>query len=130
MFEVRFPKDVRSYKEKPILGLTIRQFVCTFIGLIIGILIYLIGIKYLPESIVAWVVMIIVGFFFLLGWKNINGLTTEKYLLAIWESSIAKSRKRYFVRLSPSEKQLENKIKNKKEELKIINKELTEKGKI
>lgn len=124
MFEIKFPKDVRKYKEKVLLGLTLRQFTFAFLGLLIGVPIYVFGKRYLHEEIIAWITMLIVGIFFGFGWGSIDGLRMEQYLLAVWESHIKKSKKRYYLSPSLEEHMLEQAIKEKKAELMEIEKQV------
>lgn len=98
MFEVRFPRDVRKYKEKIIAGLTLRQLVFGGLAIVTSVPTYIFGRKIMPEDLIALIAMILGGGLFFIGYGSFDGLTVDKYIKAFWESNIKKPPKRYFIR--------------------------------
>lgn len=85
MITVRIPKEIREYKEKLIWGFTVRQLLCTVLGLGICVPLYIFGRKYLPEDVISWMVIIIILPFAGMGFITRNGMPFEKYLLTMFK---------------------------------------------
>lgn len=124
MFEVRFPKDVRKYKEKILAGLTLRQLVFGGLAAVTAVPTYFFGRKIMPEDMVAFLSMILGGGLFFIGYGNFNGLTVDKYIKAYWEANIKNPQKRYFVRKSLPDLLKEERREEIKRKLKEIDKQL------
>ena len=96
MISVRIPKEIKAYKEKIWLGMTIRQLSAVVVALIICVPFYLRAIKFLNEELVSWIVIFIalpcagVGFF------SFNGLNFEKFIVAIFKSEFLYPKKRVY----------------------------------
>ncbi|OTP24864.1 PrgI family protein [Enterococcus mundtii] len=80
--EVRVPKDIKEYKEKIILGMSMKQLVSVSIAIGINILISVVFIGFLGYSmeIVSWMMILssipVVAF----GWLKKDGLSFQKFL--------------------------------------------------
>lgn len=124
MFEVRFPKDVRKYKEKILLGLTLRQLVFGGLAIVVSVPIYIFGRKVIPEDIIAFVAMILGGGLFFVGYGNFDGLTVDKYIRTFWKANITNPKKRYFIRISSKHILEEERYEEIKQEIKEIDNQL------
>ena len=96
MIEVRIPKEIRKYKEKLFFGLTLRQSICTAIGLITSIPVYIVVSQRMGEDFASWVVIFIGMPLFLLGYFNYNGLNFEQFIVAYLQSEVIYPKKRKY----------------------------------
>lgn len=96
MIAVRIPEEIRKYKEKIAFGLTARQLICTILTLFICVPLYWYGKNYIPEEILAWIVIAIAVPLEAIGFVRINGMPMEKYAIAAFKFEILYPRKRKF----------------------------------
>lgn len=96
MIAVRIPEEIRKYKEKIAFGLTARQLICTILTLFICVPLYMLGRKYIPDDILAWLIIGIAVPLEALGFLKINGMPMEKYAIAAFKFEILYPRKRKF----------------------------------
>lgn len=83
MFEVNMPKEIKSYKEKIVFGMTLRQLILNGTAILIAIPVYLIGKKYVSTDTLTWIIMGIAGIFGYFGYYTKNGLTAEQYISTV-----------------------------------------------
>lgn len=95
MINIRIPTEIRNYKERLILGLTIRQFFSTALAVMLCVPLYFYGKKYLPEDVVAWGVILIAAPLAAIGFVKLNGLPFEKIAVAIARWFMAPSKRKY-----------------------------------
>ena len=96
MIAVRIPEEIRKYKEKIAFGLTARQLICTILTLFICVPLYMLGRKYIPDDILAWLIIGIAVPLEALGFLKINGMSMEKYAIAAFKFEVLYPRKRKF----------------------------------
>lgn len=96
MIAVRIPEEIRKYKEKIAFGLTARQLICTILTLFICVPLYMLGRKYIPDDILAWLIIGIAVPLEALGFIKINGMPMEKYAIAAFKFEVLYPRKRKF----------------------------------
>lgn len=96
MIAVRIPEEIRKYKEKIAFGLTARQLICTILTLFICVPLYMLGRKYIPDDILAWLIIGIAVPLEALGFLKINGMPMEKYAIAAFKFEVLYPRKRKF----------------------------------
>ena len=96
MIAVRIPEEIRKYKEKIAFGLTARQLICTILTLFICVPLYMLGRKYIPDDILAWLIIGIAVPLEALGFLKINGMPMEKYAVAAFKFEVLYPRKRKF----------------------------------
>ncbi len=96
MINVKIPKEIREYKEKIFLGLTMRQILASVLALLICIPTYLFGIKYLNEDLISWIIILIAIPFGAIGFYKKNGLPFEKYFLITIKQIFVLPEKTYF----------------------------------
>ena len=78
MIEVRIPKEIREYKGKWLMGMTMRQLLCCLIGLIVNIPIYIGLAKHVGDELAGWVVLFTAAPFILVGFYKYNGMPSEE----------------------------------------------------
>lgn len=96
MIAVRIPEEIRKYKEKLAFGLTARQLVSTVLGLAICVPLYWFGRDFIPEDILAWLVIFIAVPFIGIGWIHFNGMPMEKFFVSWMKFEVLYPRKRKF----------------------------------
>ena len=96
MIAVRIPEEIRKYKEKIAFGLTMRQIICTFITLAICVPLYLFGKGKISEDILSWLIILIGLPFTAIGFIKFNGMTMERFALAIIKTELIYPTKRKY----------------------------------
>jgi membrane-bound ClpP family serine protease len=96
MISVWIPKEIKGYKEKFIAGLTVRQTISVVIAGIFCVPLYFWGSNFLPEEIIAWIVMIIALPCVCIGFFKVNGMVFEKYAVAVFKFSFLVPTKRKY----------------------------------
>lgn len=116
--EVKINKEIRQYKENIFFGLSLRQFVYSFIACIVAIGIYFIFKPIFNIGTVSWLCIAGAVPFALLGFVKYNGMTAGQFFIAWVKSEILMPKKLVF---KPNNlymdmyKQCEKNKKNKKE---------------
>jgi len=95
MISVRIPKDIRSYKEKLIAGLTARQLIAVFIALVICVPTYIYGRRLLGDDLAGWLVMIVALPAGAVGFYRKNGLPFEKFAAVIIRHFLCPGKRSY-----------------------------------
>ena len=95
MINIRIPKEIRTYKEKIAVGLTVRQLLATIAAMMICVPLYFFGKKYLPEDVTAWAIIIVALPIVSIGFIRISGLPMEKFSVAVFRWFIAPSKRKF-----------------------------------
>jgi hypothetical protein len=83
MIIIRIPKDIREYKEKLIAGMTARNIVCVFLGVVlIAPLIYIAVQLNIPMDIMTWGIILIAVPIGLIGFYQPDNMPFEKFLIS------------------------------------------------
>ena len=96
MFAVRIPNEIRAYKEKIALGLTIRQLICSVLAIGICVPLYLKGRKYISDDILSWLIIGIAIPIVGIGFVKIHGMPFEKFVLNVIKTVVILPQKRKF----------------------------------
>lgn len=96
MIERPIHKEIKDFKEKILMGLTVRQLICTIIALIIGIPTYLLCSKYFSDDTASWLCIIALIPPVLIGYYKKNGLTFEKYSIVWFRFNVLVPQKRKY----------------------------------
>ena len=94
--EVKINKDVREYTESMFFGLSLRQFVFSFIALIVAVVIYFWLKPHFGTETVSWMCVLGAAPFAALGFINYHGLNAEQLLWACLKSEIIEPKKLIF----------------------------------
>lgn len=95
MINIRIPNEIRTYKEKLVAGLTARQLLATIAASVICIPIYFYGRNFIPEDIMAWVMIVIAFPIVSVGFVRISGLPMEKFAGAVFRWFISPSKRAF-----------------------------------
>lgn len=79
MIEIRIPKEIKNYREKLFFGLTLRQSICAGVALLICVLLYIFGNKFIPQEALSWLVILIAAPLMLAGFFRYNDMTFEQF---------------------------------------------------
>ena len=79
MIEIRIPKEIKNYREKPFFGLTLRQSICAGVALLICVPLYIFGNKFIPQEALSWLVILIAAPLMLACFFRYNDMTFEQF---------------------------------------------------
>ena len=94
--EVKINKDVREYTESMFFGLSLRQFIFSFIALVVAVVIYFWIKPFWGVETVSWMCVLGAAPFAILGFVNYHGLNAEQLLWAWLKSEIIEPKKLIF----------------------------------
>lgn len=95
MIAVRIPKEIRAYKEKLILGFTLRQALWVIIGFVICVPTYFFGVKYINEELLSWFILLIACLCGGIGFFTYHGMAMEKVILAVIKQMIYPAKRKF-----------------------------------
>lgn len=136
--EVKINKDIREFSESIFFGLSLRQFIFSVIACIVAVVLYFLLKPYLGLETLSWVCILGAAPFAVLGFVKYNGMTAEKFIVAVIKSEFLTPKKLTFKAtniyaetfkptidkklkqslLKPQKKKKEKKDKKKKKEVK------------
>ncbi len=106
--EVRINKEVRDYQESLFFGLSLRQLLFALLAVLVAVGVYF-GLKDIVGSgEIGWVCVLAAFPFALGGFFTYNGMTFERFLLAVIRSELLYPRKLVFKSENLYTKALEN----------------------
>lgn len=117
MIEVRIPKEITEYKEKILLGMSLRQLICFAIAIAtsFGVFFLLKGIFSL--STLGTIIMIINIPIIAIGFLKKNGFTMEQWITIVLNQKLSNNKLSYITNLdNENEKEESDKNDNKKKE--------------
>lgn len=80
--EIKINKEIRNYTENIYFGLSMRQFICSFLACVIAMFFYFLFKDKLGIETTSWVCILASLPFALLGFISYNGMPAEKFLWA------------------------------------------------
>ena len=136
--EVKINKDIREFSESIFFGLSLRQFIFSVIACIVAAVLYFALKPYLGLETLSWICILGAAPFAVLGFVKYNGMTAEKFIVAVIKSEFLTPKKLTFKAtniyaetfkptidkklkqslLKPQKKKKEKKDKKKKKEVK------------
>ena len=136
--EVKINKDIREFSESIFFGLSLRQFIFSVLACIIAVILYFILKPCCGIETLSWVCILGAVPFAVLGFVKYNGMTAEKFIVAVIKSEFLTPKKLTFKPtniyaelfkptidrnlkqslLKPQKKMKEKKNKKKKQEVK------------
>ena len=106
--EVRINKEVRDYQESVFFGLSLRQLIFALLAVLVAVGVYF-GLRNIVSSgEIGWMCVLAAFPFALGGFFTYNGMTFEKFLLALIRSELLYPRKLVFKSDNLYAKALEN----------------------
>jgi len=86
--EVRINKEVRDYQESLFFGLSLRQFLFALLAVLVAVGLYFGLHNVVGSGEIGWICIVAAFPFTLCGFFTYNGMTFEKFLLAIIRSEL------------------------------------------
>jgi hypothetical protein len=85
MLEVKIPAEIRDYKSKVVMGMTVRQIISIAGSLVVGVPLGVFGGKIIPADILLWVVIIAVAPIIAWGFAKYKGMRFEEFVVVLWK---------------------------------------------
>lgn len=94
--EVKINKDIREFSESIFFGLSLRQFIFSVLACIIAVILYFILKPCCGIETLSWVCILGAVPFAVLGFVKYNGMTAEKFIVAVIKSEFLTPKKLTF----------------------------------
>ena len=99
--EIELNKEVLDYKESIFFGLSLRQFVCASLAVMIAVIVWFMMREILAKEIRSWLCLILACPFAAAGFFSFNGLTLEQFMWQIIKTSLIYRGRRVYKSLNP-----------------------------
>lgn len=94
--EVKINKDIREFSESIFFGLSIRQFIFSALACIVALILYFTLKPFFGIETLSWLCILGAAPFAVLGYVKYNGMTAEKFIIAVIKSEILTPKKLTF----------------------------------
>ena len=84
--EVKINRDIREFSESIFFGLSLRQFIFSILACIVAVILYFALKPYFGIETLSWVCILGASPFAVFGFVKYNGMTAEKFILAMIRS--------------------------------------------
>ena len=81
--EVKINRDIREFSESIFFGLSLRQFIFSILACIVAVILYFALKPYFGIETLSWVCILGAAPFAVFGFVKYNGMTAEKFILAM-----------------------------------------------
>ena len=99
--EIELNKEVLDYKESIFFGLSLRQFVCAGLAVMIAVIVWFGTRDILAKEIRSWLCLSLACPFAAAGFFSFNGLTLEQFLWQMLKSCLIYRGRRVYKSLNP-----------------------------
>ena len=114
--EVRINKEVRDYQESLFFGLSLRQFLFALLAVLVAVGVYF-GLRNVVRTgEIGWMCVLAAFPFALGGFFTYNGMTFEKFILAVIRSELLYPKKLVFRADNLYARLLENSLKGREKD--------------
>lgn len=96
MIEIKIPQEIRNYKEKLILGMTLRQIICLTLAIAINVPMYMFLRPHIGDEIASWIIMITGIPLFLIGFFKYNNMNFESFAMMMIRFNFMTPQKRKY----------------------------------
>jgi len=86
--EIKINKEVRAYQESIVLGLSMRQFICSILAVGVAVGLYFLTKDRLHREVVSWICILSAVPIAMTGFIKYNGLTFEKFVVKWFQSEV------------------------------------------
>ena len=90
--EVKINREIRNYTESMFFGLSMRQFIFSFLAIGVAVGLYFLLRPYMGMETVSWVCILGAAPFAALGFINYHGMTAEQFIWAWLKSELLEPR--------------------------------------
>jgi hypothetical protein len=95
MLEVKIPSEIRDYKGKLVLGLTVRQLVSIGGSLAVGVPLGVFGGRVIPQDILMWAVIFSVAPIIAWGFAKFKGMRFEEAVKVLFKFNFLPQKRVY-----------------------------------
>jgi hypothetical protein len=95
MLEVKIPSEIRDYKGKLVLGLTVRQIVSIVGSLAVGVPLGVFGGRVIPDDILMWAVIFSVAPIIAWGFLKFKGMRFEETVRVLFKHNFQPQKRVY-----------------------------------
>ena len=86
--EIKIPKEVRQHSETIFFGLTVRQFTCATLAVLLAVTVYFLLKGTLGQETASWACIVSAAPVAVAGFFRYNGLTFEQFVWAVLKSQV------------------------------------------
>lgn len=80
MIEIKIPAEIRDYKSKLLLGLSVRQIIALAVALIVCIPVGIFGHGHIPDDILPWIIILLAAPCIGYGFFTFQGMQFEEFI--------------------------------------------------
>lgn len=95
MIEIKIPKEIRTYEETFLFGLTLRQTVCSVTAIALNIPLYLWLSDHIGQDLAGWAVMITTTPLALIGFVRYHGMRFEQLAWCVLRFNFLPQKRKY-----------------------------------
>jgi len=95
MLEVKIPSEIRDYKGKVFLGLTVRQIMSIIGSLVVGVPLGVFGGRVIPSDILMWAVILSVAPIIAWGFARYKGMRFEEFVVVLFKFNFLPQKRVY-----------------------------------
>ena len=99
--EIELNKEVLDYKESIFFGLSLRQFICAGLAVMIAVIVWFATRGIIAKEIRSWLCLIFACPFATAGFFSFNGLTLEQFLWQIIKTCLIYRGRRVYMTVNP-----------------------------
>ena len=99
--EIELNKEVLDYKESIFFGLSLRQFICAGLAVMIAVIVWFMMREILAKEIRSWLCLSLACPFAAAGFFSFNGLTLDQFLWQIIKTCLIYRGRRVYKSLNP-----------------------------
>lgn len=85
-------KEIRNYSESIFFGLSMRQFVFSFLAILVAVGLYFLLSPYFGLEMLSWMVILAAAPFALMGFVSYHGMSAEQFLITWIRSELIEPR--------------------------------------
>ena len=94
MIKADVPQDVTEYKEQFFFGMTTRQLICSVLMIIIAVVSFLLGSKFISTDILVYITIALIAPLAAVGFLKYNGMGFEKIATTVVEFYFSNQRRK------------------------------------
>jgi hypothetical protein len=95
MLEVKIPSEIRDYKGKVFMGMTVRQIISIIGSLVVGVPLGMFGGRIMSMDILMWVIMLAVAPIIAWGFARYKGMRFEELVVVLFRFNFLPQRRVY-----------------------------------
>jgi hypothetical protein len=95
MLEVKIPSEIRDYKGKVFMGLTVRQIISIIGSLAVGVPLGVYGNRVFSMDILMWVIILAVAPVIAWGFARYKGMRFEEFMVVLFKHNFLPQRRVY-----------------------------------